>query len=454
MKISNKSKLIYVCQSCGFKSPKWLGRCPDCGGWGTFAEEELAPPQKVRRSVNLEPRSLSQIEVRGEERMGTGLGEFDRVLGGGLVKGSLILVAGDPGIGKSTLMLQVSERLSRSYGKVLYLSGEESLYQVKLRADRLKVGSPSLYLLAESDLEAVLDSLKEPYPILLVIDSIQAIASQSLGSLPGTVGQVRECASLLLSFAKGRGVPVFLIGHVTKEGAIAGPKILEHMVDTVLYFEGERHHSFRILRAVKNRFGSTNEVGVFQMVEAGLEEVANPSQLFLIRRREGVSGVAVVSSMEGTRPLLVEMQALVSPAYYGLPQRVATGFDHKRLSLLLAILEKREGMKLGTKDVFLNLVGGVKLNEPAADLGASVCVASSYRDTPLNPDTVVVGEVGLGGEVRGVSYVEKRIKEAQKLGFGRCVVPQANLKAYKKIQGIEILGVDRLKEALDLLLKR
>jgi len=454
MKISNKSKLIYVCQSCGFKSPKWLGRCPDCGGWGTFAEEELAPPQKVRRSVNLEPRSLSQIEVRGEERMGTGLGEFDRVLGGGLVKGSLILVAGDPGIGKSTLMLQVSERLSRSYGKVLYLSGEESLYQVKLRADRLKVGSPSLYLLAESDLEAVLDSLKEPYPILLVIDSIQAIASQSLGSLPGTVGQVRECASLLLSFAKGSGVPVFLIGHVTKEGAIAGPKILEHMVDTVLYFEGERHHSFRILRAVKNRFGSTNEVGVFQMVEAGLEEVANPSQLFLIRRRKGVSGVAVVSSMEGTRPLLVEMQALVSPAYYGLPQRVATGFDHKRLSLLLAILEKREGMKLGTKDVFLNLVGGVKLNEPAADLGASVCVASSYRDTPLNPDTVVVGEVGLGGEVRGVSYVEKRIKEAQKLGFGRCVVPQANLKAYKKIQGIEILGVDRLKEALDLLLKR
>ena len=454
MKISNKSKLIYVCQSCGFKSPKWLGRCPDCGGWGTFAEEELAPPQKVRRSVNLEPRSLSQIEVRGEERMGTGLGEFDRVLGGGMVKGSLILVAGDPGIGKSTLMLQVSERLSRSYGKVLYLSGEESLYQVKLRADRLKVGSPSLYLLAESDLEAVLDSLKEPYPILLVIDSIQAIASQSLGSLPGTVGQVRECASLLLSFAKGSGVPVFLIGHVTKEGAIAGPKILEHMVDTVLYFEGERHHSFRILRAVKNRFGSTNEVGVFQMVEAGLEEVANPSQLFLIRRRKGVSGVAVVSSMEGTRPLLVEMQALVSPAYYGLPQRVATGFDHKRLSLLLAILEKREGMKLGTKDVFLNLVGGVKLNEPAADLGASVCVASSYRDTPLNPDTVVVGEVGLGGEVRGVSYVEKRIKEAQKLGFGRCVVPQANLKAYKKIQGIEILGVDRLKEALDLLLKR
>lgn len=454
MKISDKSKLIYVCQSCGFKSPKWLGRCPDCGGWGTFAEEELAPPQKVRRSLNLEPRSLSQIEIRGEERMGTGLGEFDRVLGGGLVKGSLILVAGDPGIGKSTLMLQVSERLSRSYGKVLYLSGEESLYQVKLRADRLKVGSPSLYLLAESDLEAVLDSLKEPYPILLVIDSIQAIASQSLGSLPGTVGQVRECASLLLSFAKGRGVPVFLIGHVTKEGAIAGPKILEHMVDTVLYFEGERHHSFRILRAVKNRFGSTNEVGVFQMVEAGLEEVSNPSQLFLTRRKEGVSGVAVVCSMEGTRPLLVEMQALVSPAYYGLPQRVATGFDHKRLSLLLAILEKREGMKLGTKDVFLNVVGGVKLNEPAADLGASVCVASSYRDTPLNPDTVVVGEVGLGGEVRGVGYVEKRIKEAQKLGFGRCVVPQANLKAYKKIQGIEILGVDRLKEALDLLLKR
>jgi len=413
----------------------------------------LALPQKVRRAANLEPKSLSQIEVREEGRLKSGLGEFDRVLGGGVVQGSLVLVAGDPGIGKSTLMLQVAERLSRSYGRVLYLSGEESLYQVKLRADRLKVSSPSLYLLAESEIEAVLDSLKEPYPSLLVIDSIQAIASHSLGSLPGTVGQVRECASLLLSFAKGRGVPVFLIGHVTKQGAIAGPKILEHMVDTVLYFEGERHHSFRILRGVKNRFGSTNEVGVFQMAEEGLEEVSNPSQLFLTRRREGVSGVAVVSSMEGTRPLLVEMQALVSPAYYGLPQRVATGFDHKRLSLLLAILEKREGMKLGTKDVFLNVVGGVKLNEPAADLGAAVCVASSYRDISLISDTVMVGEVGLGGEVRGIGYVEKRIREAQKLGFRRCVVPQANLKDSKKIPGIEVMGVDRLREALDLLLK-
>ncbi len=451
--MANKSKSIYVCQSCGFKSPKWLGRCPDCGGWSTFAEERLAAPQKVRRAVNLEPKSLSQIEVREEGRLKSGLGEFDRVLGGGVVQGSLVLVAGDPGIGKSTLMLQVAEKLSRGYGRVLYLSGEESLYQLKLRADRLKVGSPSLYLLAESEIEAVLDSLKEPYPSLLVIDSIQAIASHSLGSLPGTVGQVRECASLLLSFAKGRGVPVFLIGHVTKQGAIAGPKILEHMVDTVLYFEGERHHSFRILRAVKNRFGSTNEVGVFQMAEEGLEEVSNPSQLFLTRRREGVSGVAVVSSMEGTRPLLVEMQALVSPAYYGRPQRVATGFDHKRLSLLLAILEKREGMKLGTKDVFLNVVGGVKLNEPAADLGAAVCVASSYRDTSLISDTVVVGEVGLGGEVRGVGYVEKRIREAQKLGFRRCVIPQANLKDSKKIPGIEVMGVDRLREALDLLLK-
>ncbi len=451
--MANKSKSIYVCQSCGFKSPKWLGRCPDCGGWSTFAEEKLAPLQKVRRAVNLEPKSLSQIEVREEGRLKSGLGEFDRVLGGGVVQGSLVLVAGDPGIGKSTLMLQVAEKLSRGYGRVLYLSGEESLYQLKLRADRLKVGSPSLYLLAESEIEAVLDSLKEPYPSLLVIDSIQAIASHSLGSLPGTVGQVRECASLLLSFAKGRGVPVFLIGHVTKQGAIAGPKILEHMVDTVLYFEGERHHSFRILRAVKNRFGSTNEVGVFQMAEEGLEEVSNPSQLFLTRRREGVSGVAVVSSMEGTRPLLVEMQALVSPAYYGLPQRVATGFDHKRLSLLLAILEKREGMKLGMKDVFLNVVGGVKLNEPAADLGAAVCVASSYRDTSLISDTVMVGEVGLGGEVRGVGYVEKRIREAQKLGFRRCVIPQANLKDSKKIPGIEVMGVDRLREALDLLLK-
>ncbi len=449
----NKPKSIYVCQSCGFKSPKWLGRCPDCGGWSTFVEEELAPPQRARRSADLEPKALSQIEVKGEERLRSGLGEFDRVLGGGVVKGSLVLVAGDPGIGKSTLMLQVAERLSRSYGKVLYLSGEESLYQVKLRADRLKVGSSSLYLLAESDLEAVLNDIKEPYPVLLVVDSIQAIASHSLGSLPGTVGQVRECASLLLSFAKGRGVPVFLIGHVTKQGSIAGPKILEHMVDTVLYFEGERHHSFRILRAVKNRFGSTNEVGVFQMAEEGLEEVSNPSQLFLTRRREGVSGVAVVSSMEGTRPLLVEMQALVSPAYYGLPQRVATGFDHKRLSLLLAILEKREGMKLGTKDVFLNVVGGVRLSEPAADLGAAVCVASSYRDVPLASDTVVVGEVGLGGEVRGVGYVEKRIKEAEKLGFRRCVVPQANLPDSKKILGIEVVGVDRLREALDLLLQ-
>ena len=398
------------------------------------------------------PQPVTDVSTSEERRITTGIGEFDRVLGGGVVSGSLVLIGGDPGIGKSTLLLQAGHAIGERAGTVLYVSGEESVRQIKLRADRVKVASERLLLLSETNVDSILNQLCHIRPAAAVIDSIQTTFSPHLESAPGSVSQVRECASRLMHAAKREGISILLIGHVTKEGAIAGPRVLEHIVDTVLYFEGERHHSFRILRTVKNRFGSTNEIGVFEMREEGLVEVGNPSELFLAERPEHVSGSVVVCSVEGTRPLLVELQALVSPTNFGLPQRVAAGIDHRRLSLLLAVLEKRAGLRLGNHDVFMNVAGGVRIDEPAVDLGMVVSVASSLRDVPVGSAVVAVGEVGLGGEVRAVSHIEKRIGEAAKMGFSRCVCSKRNLKGLKTVGDIEISGVHTVSEALNLLL--
>lgn len=450
-----KAKSKYVCQNCGYESPRWLGHCPKCETWNSFVEERVqAYPRSRRRPTRTglqEPIPVTEVSISPEERLLTEMGELDRVLGGGIVPGSLVLIGGDPGIGKSTLLLQVFGQLSRKYGSVLYVSGEESLKQTRMRAERLQVLSDQLFLLSETDLDAVLDHIRQLRPQAVVIDSIQTVYHPELESAPGTVSQVRECATRLMYLAKGEGTPIFLIGHVTKEGVIAGPKVLEHMVDTVLYFEGERHHSYRILRAVKNRFGSTNEIGVFEMGEAGLTEVGNPSEMFLAERTGDVSGSMVVCSLEGTRPLLIELQALVSPTSYGFPQRVANGIDQRRLALLLAVLEKRVGLRLGDQDVFVNVAGGVRIEEPAVDLGTVVAIASSLRDLPADPQAVAIGEVGLGGEVRAVSQIERRVKETQKLGFKRCVLPAHNLKGLST-EEVEIVGVRKVEEALEVLL--
>ncbi|MBI4552326.1 MAG: DNA repair protein RadA [Candidatus Latescibacteria bacterium] len=449
-----KLKTRYVCQSCGSTAPKWLGKCPDCGGWNTFAEEHEPAGRSSRETLFGKPdraARITDVDISDDHRLLTGIGEFDRVLGGGVVQGSVVLVGGDPGIGKSTLMLQVIQRLSGMDGPMLYVSGEESPRQMRLRADRLDALSEALYLLCETNLEAILDQVEQVKPRAVVIDSIQTIYLPSVESAPGSISQVRECAARMIQLAKGRNVPVFLVGHVTKEGAIAGPRALEHIVDTVLYFEGERHQTYRILRAVKNRFGSTNEIGIFEMQERGLIEVTNPSELFLSERPAKVSGSVVVCSVEGTRPLLVELQALVTPANYGLPQRVATGMDSRRVAMLLAVLEKRTGMHLGTQDVFVNVAGGVRLDEPAIDLGTAAAISSSFRDVPIAPHDVVIGEVGLGGEIRGVSQVEKRLREAQKLGFTRCVLAARNTKGLAPIDGIEVIGVNGVYQALEAL---
>ena len=449
-----KSKIRYVCQSCGSISPKWQGKCPDCGSWNTFAEEQ-EPSVRHDRSIRFEQPDrvarITDVDISDDQRLLTQIGEFDRVLGGGLVQGSVVLIGGDPGIGKSTLMLQVLERVGTVVNPVLYVSGEESSKQVRLRADRLGAVSEMLYLLCETNLEAIFDQVEQLQPQAIVLDSIQTIYLPSIESAPGSISQVRECAARVIQLAKTRGVPVFLVGHVTKEGAIAGPRALEHIVDTVLYFEGERHQTYRILRAVKNRFGSTNEIGIFEMQDRGLIEVANPSELFLSERQANVSGSVVVCSVEGTRPLLVELQALVTPANYGMPQRVATGLDSRRVALLLAVLEKRAGMHLGTQDVFVNAAGGVRLEEPSIDLGTAVAIASSLRDVPVGQRDVVVGEVGLGGEIRGVSQIEKRVREAEKLGFTRCVISARNTKGLGTFDGMEVIGVNGIYEALEVL---
>ncbi len=410
------------------------------------------PPKGVVRKIQ-EVRSL------GERRFKSGIGEFDRVLGGGVVEGSLILIGGDPGIGKSTLVLQVMERLAQSNVKILYVSGEESQEQIKLRGDRLGVSSENLFLLFETSLEGIFAEIETLKPDIVVVDSIQTVYHADLVSAPGSVGQVRECGGEIMRYGKGRGVAFFLIGHVTKEGAIAGPRILEHLVDTVLYLEGDRHHQYRILRGVKNRFGSTHEIGVFEMLEKGLIEVKNPSEVFLSERRNGVPGSVVVCTIEGTRPLLVEIQALVTPARYGIPQRVTTGTDSRRLAMLLAVLEKRVGLHVGSSDVFTNEVGGLKVDEPGVDLGLLISIVSSFKNRPIGAEVAVMGEVGLGGEIRGIGQIDMRIREAERLGFARCLISKNNLRGLnhhspkrRSSNSIEVIGAESVEKALDLLL--
>jgi DNA repair protein RadA/Sms len=457
MKNKLTPKTNFVCQSCGFESPKWIGKCPSCQGWNSFVEElkraDLRPAKNrsSRQPAPSLPQTLSQIELKDDQRLLSGISEFDRVTGGGLVSGSLTLIGGDPGIGKSTLTLQLVDRLAVSGQKVLYVSGEESPAQIKLRAQRLNVTSENLLLLSETVLENVLETVHKLSPDILVMDSIQTIYRTDLESAPGSVGQVRECGAELMRLAKTDNVATILIGHVTKEGVIAGPRTLEHMVDTVLYLEGERHHAYRILRSVKNRFGSTNEIGVFEMQEAGMVEVSNPSKVFLSERTREIPGSTVVCSLEGTRPLLVEIQALVSPASYGNPQRVPTGFNHRRLSMLLAVLERRAGLNLGMHDVFANIAGGLKLEEPAVDLGIAAAVASAFKNRNADPDTAVVGEIGLGGEIRSVSQLDKRINEAQKLGFKRMIIPAHNQRTAGNSK-IKLIEVRFLSEALQALI--
>lgn len=450
----SKPQTKYVCQSCGYVSPRWIGKCPNCSEWNTFVEE-IAAPLKISRKAGttskLAPVSMEQVEMEDVPRIKTSLNEFDRVLGGGLVPGSLILLGGDPGIGKSTLMMQMAVNLKDQV--VLYITGEESVGQIKLRAERLGASAAkNILLLAETNLDLILDVIEQGTPDLAIIDSIQTMYRPGLESAPGSVSQVRESTALLLRLAKTKNIPVFVVGHVTKEGVIAGPRVIEHMVDTVLQFEGEAHYSYRILRALKNRFGSTNEIGIFEMHDAGLREVLNPSEIFLSERQYGMSGTTVVASIEGSRPILVEVQALVTSTSYGMPQRNSTGFDFRRLSLLLAVLEKRVGLNLGQYDVFVNVAGGIRIDEPAVDLGIAASITSSLRDVPVDSSTVAVGEIGLGGEIRTIGQIEKRVQEAAKLGFKRIIIPKNNLKGVKQNGDIEIVAVDRIEQAMKELL--
>ncbi len=453
---SDKLKTVFICQSCGSSFPKWMGKCPDCGSWNSLVEEKVSKKKEkvYERYERATPLPLSQVKFGEEDRMKTGIGELDRVLGGGIVKDSVVLVGGDPGIGKSTLLLQTSQKVAEGLGRVLYITGEESIKQVKLRALRMGVDSDKIEILTETDLGAIIEALENNPPSMAVIDSIQTTYSPDLESAPGSISQIRECASKLINFAKGKGVAVFLVGHVTKDGSLAGPRVLEHMVDTVLYFEGEKNYAYRILRSAKNRFGSSNEIGIFQMEEKGLMEIDNPSELFLSEMEEDISGSVVVCSLEGTRPLLVELQALVSPSVYGMPQRVCSGIDYKRLSLLLAIIEKRENFRVSSSDVFVNVAGGVWIDEPAIDLGIVAAVVSNFKNIPVRKDILIMGEVGLGGEVRSINQIERRIKEGEKLGFKRCVIPEGNLRNLKGKFMIEISGVRNIKETLAILIKK
>lgn len=449
-----KTRTQFVCQSCGCISPRWMGKCPECNSWNSFAEESVtpafgSPKAKGARGESgaTRPLKLREISLEQEDRIPTGIAELDRVLGGGIMRGSLVLVAGDPGIGKSTLLLQMTRNLLAS--SVLYVSGEESPRQLKSRAERLGMKNEDVAFFAETNIERVIEETRNAKPDILIVDSIQTSYRPMLDSAPGSVGQVRECAALLLEFAKSSGIPVFIVGHVTKEGAIAGPKVLEHIVDTVLQFEGERTHAYRILRAAKNRYGSTNEIGVFTMTSQGLEEVANPSEVFLSERQYGASGSAVTSVLEGTRPLLVEVQALVAPTHYAAPQRTTTGYDYRRIAMLLAVAEKRLGVRLGQHDVFINIAGGLTLDEPAADLAIVMAVLSSLRDVPLDSKACLIGEVGLGGEVRAVPQIEVRVQEAERLGFEKIIIPRANLKSVKSDK---VNGVSKINESLEIVL--
>ena len=453
-----KAKTQFVCQSCGYQAPKWLGRCPGCQDWNTFVEERIVEEKVPERDLlgfeaGTVPTAITEIVGEEKGRFQTGIGEFDRVLGGGIVFGSVILVGGDPGIGKSTLLLQMMSHLASTRKKVLYVSGEESLQQTRMRADRLGVSSDHLFVVSETSLEKILQDIQTLRPSTVVIDSIQTIYSSDLPSTPGSISQVREASSKLLYLAKHLSIPIFLVGHVTKEGFIAGPKVLEHMVDTVLYIEGEANHAFRILRAVKNRFGSTNEIGVFEMKDSGLVEVLSPSEFFLSERTQPASGSAVMPSIEGSRPILIELQALVVPTNLGVPRRMAQGVDGQRVSLLVAVMEKRLGVHLFNHDIFLNIAGGIKVEEPGADLGVIAAISSSLRDKVIDPEMVVFGEVGLGGEVRGVSQPEVRVKEAARLGFKRVLLPRPNQEKIKGMKGIELIGVRTVGEAIENLFK-
>jgi len=444
-----KSETIFVCQNCSFQSAKWLGKCPECGEWNSLVEERT---RKSRNGFSLREVSavaFTDIEPQDDLRVSSGITEFDRVLGGGIVPGTLVLIGGDPGIGKSTLLLQVADRMSSASTVVLYVSGEESERQIKLRGDRLGVTAKNLYLLPETNLEKIFHEIDRLNPGAVIVDSIQTVFASSLEAAPGSISQVREVAHQFLLLAKNRGVPVFLIGHINKEGSIAGPKALEHIVDTVLYFEGERHHNHRIVRAAKNRFGAANEVGVFEMTGKGLTVVANPSQMFLQERPQNAAGSVVTACMEGTRPLLVEIQALVSGTKYGTGRRMTQGLDQNRVSLLIAMLEKRAGMQLIGDDVFVNIAGGLEVDEPAADLGVVTAIASSFKNLPIDPHTAVFGEVGLTGEVRGGMQAAVRVKEAQALGFKKIVMPASNVAGLERLLGIRVVGVRSVDEALE-----
>jgi DNA repair protein RadA/Sms len=451
--VKKTSKTVFSCQTCGYQTPKWMGKCPDCGEWQSFVEEiKTAPTQSSGRmlaSSQTKPIPMDAITLEPEERLLTGIREFDRVLGGGIVPGTLVLIGGDPGIGKSTLMLQVLYGIAEKGSKVLYVSGEESERQMRIRSQRLSAVSTDLMVVSENDMESILLMAGSLKPQVMVVDSIQTMFCPELTSAPGSVTQVRESTMQLMLMAKKTGTPVFLVGHVTKDGAIAGPRLLEHMVDTVLYFEGDRDHVFRILRAVKNRFGSTNEIGVFEMKGSGLHEVANPSAVFLAERPENVPGSVVTASMEGTRPILVELQALASSTSFGNPRRTILGIDHNRVALLVAVMEKKLGMHLMGHDIFINVAGGVKIDEPAVDMGIVAAVASSFLDRPIQKGTVILGEIGLTGEVRAIGQAETRIAEAKKMGFNRCLVPNSNLKRTPGIKGIKLIGVKSVSEAME-----
>lgn len=454
-------KTVFFCQNCGHEESKWLGQCPACKEWNTFVEEKVtvsrgstsaaseAGKERVSKVV-----TLSSVSVEEDERIRTGIAELDRVLGGGIVQGSLVLVGGDPGIGKSTLLLQVCQRLSDAGKNVLYISGEESGKQIKLRANRMGTFSEHLYLLCETNLELIRQTIERQKPDMVVIDSIQTMYNEEVSSAPGSVSQVRESTNILMQLAKGMNISIFIVGHVTKEGTVAGPRVLEHMVDTVLYFEGDRHASYRILRGVKNRFGSTNEIGVFEMRKEGLVEVENPSEFMLSGRPEHASGSVVACAMEGTRPILMEIQALVCRSNFGMPRRTAAGLDYNRVNLLMAVLEKRAGLPLSNYDAYVNIAGGIRMNEPAADLGIVMAIASSYKNRPVPEDAIVFGEVGLSGEVRAVTMPEQRVAEARKLGFKTCIIPEVSLKALgtsdEKL-GIRVVGVRSVNQVIDML---
>ena len=450
-----KIKKKYVCQNCGYTTPKWMGRCTECGEWNSFVEEmDMPAPQgkaaSLERAVYAKPKKIKDIVPQKEDRYRTKNDELDRVLGGGIVPGGVILLGGDPGIGKSTILLQTTESLGRQGLKVLYISGEESEQQLKMRALRMKVSSENLYFLSEINVPYIVDTILSEKPDVVIIDSIQTMYSPAITSAPGSVSQIRENTNALIQIAKKDGIAMILVGHVTKEGNIAGPRVLEHMVDTVLYFEGEKYHTYRILRGVKNRFGSTNEIGIFEMVQQGLREVANPSEMMLASRPKNTCGSVVVPCMEGTRPLLIELQGLVSKSSFGTPRRMATGMDYNRMVLLIAIMEKRLGLQMQDLDTYINVVGGMKIDEPALDLAAVAVLYSSYRNFEMPEDMMVIGEVGLTGEVRNIQHIEKRLKEGAKLGFKRCIMPKGNVRGLEN-PGLELFPVDNISAALNLL---